>query len=103
MIGVNDQEFKRVVQSHLTKIQVFKYQLDPTDAVFFVLDKAETSSSLVFQVERNECKERDWNKLFNESKFKRLTCEELAKAETKIVKYAERQDFKEDLIMLKEQ
>lgn len=43
------------------------------------------------------------NQFKKDYKGTRLTCEDLTKAETEIVKYAQKQGFQEDLEMLKEQ
>ncbi|KAM4561412.1 uncharacterized protein V3H82_015431 [Fundulus diaphanus] len=115
MISVDDPEVKRV-QSHATHVQNLK---DPLDQLMLYysswvnLKRAVAwylkLKDLLKELNANKNREPSLSSKERMDRFKKdyktskLICEDLTKAETEIMKYAQRKGFQEDLKMLKEQ
>lgn len=115
MIQVDDPEVKRV-QSHAIQVQEVKEPLDQLMLYYSSWTKLKRAvtwylkmKDLLKELKENRKKEPNLSSKERLDRFKkefkvtRITCEDLTKAETEIVRYAQKKRFGEDLEMLKEQ
>ena len=115
MLDIDDPEVKRVTQVHVIQAQEPKDSMDQWMNHYssWTALKRAVAWFLKLKDLLKELKEKrkELNTLDGESKMikfkkalkgKNLTFDDLAKAETEIVKYCQKQGFKEDLAMLKE-
>ncbi len=115
MADINDPEVKRVAQAHVIQVQEPKGAVDQLMIHYSAWMKLKRAVAWFLRLkdllkelkakrkEQNTSNEEDRMNQFKKSyKGTHLTCEDLTKAETEIVKYFQKQGFKEDLATLKE-
>ena len=112
MLDIDDPEVKRVTQVHVIQVQELMDQWMNHYSSWTALKRA-VAWFLKLKDLLKELKEKrkELNAFDGESRMiefkkavkgKYLTCDDLTNAETNIVKYCQKQSFKEDLVMLEE-
>ncbi|XP_030646367.1 uncharacterized protein LOC115826628 [Chanos chanos] len=115
MLDIDDPEVKRVTQVHFIQAQEPKNATDKLMTHYSSWTKLKRAVAWFLKLKdllkELKAKRKERNTLNEESgmsQFKKtfkgthLTCEDLTKAETEIVKYCQKQRFIKDLVMLKE-